>query len=111
MQCLLDWVTRDAELQPWRSDSTNLQVELARRKEVVGELYEWIGKEVDEFNSRTGTAKRKDSEQTLTIPPKAKRTKSSKSKGMKVTHRILDDDEMDQGVETEEQEEKEEQDG
>ena len=32
------------------------------RKEVVGELYEWIGKEVDEFNSRTGTAKRKDSE-------------------------------------------------
>jgi hypothetical protein len=45
----------------------------------------------------------------LTTPPKAKRTKSSKSKGMKVTHRILDDDEMDQDVETEEQEEKEEQ--
>ena len=45
----------------------------------------------------------------MTIPPKAKWTKSSKSKGMKVTHRILDDDEMDQGVETEEQEEKEEQ--
>ena len=45
----------------------------------------------------------------MTTPPKAKRTKSSKSKGMKVTHRILDDDEMDQDVETEEQEEKEEQ--
>ena len=62
-----------------------------------------------EFNSRAGTAKRKDSERTLTTPPKAKWTKSSKSKGMKVTHRILDDDKMDQDVETEEQEEKEEQ--
>ena len=41
---------------------TNLQVELAGRKEVVEELYEWIGKEVDEFNSRTGTVKGKDSE-------------------------------------------------
>jgi hypothetical protein len=84
-------------------------VELAGRKEVVGELYKWIRKEIDEFNSRTGTAKRKVSEQILATPPKAKRTKSSKSKGKKVTCRILDDDEMDQDVETEEQEEKEEQ--
>ena len=83
---------------------TNLQVELAGCKEVVGDLYEWIGKEVDEFNSHTGTVKCKDSERTLITPPKAKRTKSLKSKGMKVTHRILDDDEMDQDVETEEQE-------
>ena len=84
-------------------------MELAGHKEVVGELYEWIGKEVNEFNSCTGTAKCKDSERTLTTPPKAKWTKSLKSKGMKVTHRFLDDDEMDQDMETEEQEEKEEQ--
>ena len=88
---------------------TNLQVELAGCKEVVGELYKWIRKEFNEFNSRTSTAKHKDSEQTLTTPPKAKQTKSLKSKGIKVTHRILDDNEMDQDMETEEQEEKEEQ--
>ena len=60
---------------------TNLQVELAGRKEVVGELYKWIRKEVDEFNSCTGTAKHKDSEQTSATPPKVKQTKLSKSKG------------------------------
>ena len=67
--------------KPWRSDLTNLQVELAGCKEVVGGLYKWIGKEINEFNSHTGTAKCKDSEQTLATPPKAKQTKSSKSKG------------------------------
>ena len=60
---------------------TNLQVELARCKEVVGELYKWIGKKIDEFNSHTGIAKHKDSEQTSATPPKVKQTKLSKSKG------------------------------